>query len=179
VSITLIKKYALTKATNRDWKSVADILNKLTETIIDETHWTFGLMMTQGKLPEMLVVGVAKAVDDAGTVNPLMKSAFTAFSTTGIQLHTPERQALIDAIGVGLPAEAVALVKSLGIRTVPILSNPITEDECKNLWYEDNRSSSLAQTFASVQQYVSENSDVTLKSVITKFDEELSKYWEA
>ena len=133
----LIRQHALLAAQAGNWLSVASTLNDLTRTITDHTHWSFGLMMSQGQLPEQLVVGVAAAVKTDAQINPLMESAFIAFSTTGLQLHTPERQAMIDAIGAGLPAEAVAAVKSLGVRVVPFLKSPVTAEQCHAAWDAD------------------------------------------
>ena len=131
----MIKQHALADAQAGNWSSVAATLNALTQVATDQTHWSFGLMMSQGQLPEQLVVGIAAAVKAAAQVNPLMESAFIAFSTTGLQLHTPERQAMIEAIGAGLPWEAVAAVKALGVRTVTVVAT--TADLCRNLWDGD------------------------------------------
>ena len=128
---SLIKEHASEAATKGDWESVAKIINGLTQTISDPTQWSFGLMMSQGNLPQMLVAGIADAVKKAGQSNSLIDSAFIAFSTTGIQLHTPERQAMIDAIGAELPVEAVAAVKALGVRTVLVYGSEVTAEQCQ------------------------------------------------
>ncbi len=130
--INLIRQHALVDAEAGNWSEVAKTLNALTTAVIDTTHWSFGLMMSQGQLPSDLVTGIATAVKTAAAANPLMESAFIAFSTTGLQLHTDERQAMIEAIGVGLPSEAVAAVKSLGRRTAATITT--TAAACQAEW---------------------------------------------
>jgi hypothetical protein len=130
--IDLINQHASQAAQAGDFAGVAATLNSLRTSVSDTTHWSFGLMMTQGQLPADLVAGIAAAVRSAGAANPLMDSAFIAFSTTGLELHTAERQVMIDTIGAGLPPEAIAAVKSLGVRSVPTVVT--TEDECRRAW---------------------------------------------
>jgi hypothetical protein len=128
----MINQHALADAQAGKWDAVAAALNALRSDIVDQTHWSFGLMMSQGQLPQELVVGIATAVKTAASVNPLMESAFIAFSTTGLQLHTSDRQAMIESIGAGLPSEAVAAVKSLGVRSAPVITT--TADDCRKAW---------------------------------------------
>lgn len=132
--MNLIREHALADAEAGNWSAVASTLNALTRQVNDATHWSFGLMMSQGGLPEQLVTGISDAVDAASQVNSLMKSAFIAFSTTGLQLHTDERQAMIEAIGAGLPSEAVAAVKALGRRTVPVITTDAAA--CESAWVQ-------------------------------------------
>jgi len=128
----LIREHALADAQAGKWDAVAVTLNALRSEIVDQTHWSFGLMMSQGQLTQELVVGIAAAVKTAAVVNPLMESAFIAFSTTGLQLHTSDRQSMIESIGAGLPSEAVAAVKALGVRSAPVIVT--TADDCKKAW---------------------------------------------
>lgn len=141
----LVNQHALADAQSGDWDAVAATLNALRSEVVDEMHWSFGLMMSQGQLPQELVVGIAAAVKTAAAVNPLMESAFIAFSTTGLQLHTAERQSMIESIGAGLPSEAVAAVKSLGVRSVPVIST--TAEQCQSA-YESAR---LSQQWSTLQ----------------------------
>jgi hypothetical protein len=128
----LINQHALADAEAGNWDAVAATLNALRSEVVDQTHWSFGLMMSEGQLPQELVVGIAAAVKTAAAVNPLMESAFIAFSTTGLQLHTSDRQAMIESIGAGLPSEAVAAVKSLGVRSAAVITT--TADGCRKAW---------------------------------------------
>lgn len=132
--INLIRQHALADAEAGNWSAVAATLNALTTPVIDTTQWSFGLMMSQGNLPPELVTGIAAAVKAAAASNALMDSAFIAFSTTGLQLHTDERQTMIEAIGAGLPSEAVAAVKTLGRRTVPQVATDA--ESCESAWVQ-------------------------------------------
>jgi hypothetical protein len=143
-----IRQHAITDAQSGNWQAVAATLNSLTQQVIDETSWSFGLMMTAGRLPADLVTGIAGAVKAAASVNPLMDSAFIAFSTTGLQLHTAERQQMIEQIGAGLPAEAVAAVKALGVRTVPLVST--NAEQCQAAW-ESAQAEAAAQQAAAIR----------------------------
>jgi hypothetical protein len=139
--VNLIRQHALADAEAGNWSAVAATLNALTTPVTDTTHWSFGLMMSQGSLPPDLVTGIASAVKTAAASNALMDSAFIAFSTTGLQLHTDERQAMIDAIGAGLPSEAVAAVKALGRRTVSTITT--TAAACEAEWVRSLASAEL------------------------------------
>jgi hypothetical protein len=130
-----IRQHALADAEAGNWAAVAGTLNSLREPVLDETHWSFGLMMSRASLPAELVTGVAGAIQSAGQVDPLMASAFIAMSTTGLQLHTADRQAMIEQIGAGLPSEAVAAVKALGVRSDAVIST--TAAECEAAWAAD------------------------------------------
>lgn len=125
----LISIHATELAANGDWQAVADVLNALTQIVTDETHWTLGLIQAHPQLGIDVARGIAGAVKKAAESDPLMEGVLLALSTTGIQLHTPERQTIIDQIGAGLPAEAIAGIKSLGIRTVPVVET--TAEECQ------------------------------------------------
>ena len=65
-----------------------------------------------------LVVGT---VDAAGASNPLLRSSFVALSTTGMQLHTPERQGMIDMLAAAgsWPDVVRDAIKALGGSMVP------------------------------------------------------------
>lgn len=132
--INLIREHALEDAQAGNWSAVAETLNSLTQTVTDTTHWSFGLMMSQGNLPPELVTGIASAVKTAAAANPLVESAFIAFSTTGLQLHTDERQAMIQAIGAGLPSEFVAAVNALGRRTASVVTTDA--EACESAWIQ-------------------------------------------
>lgn len=167
----LINQHALADAQAGNWDAVANALNDLRSQIIDQTHWSFGLMMSQGQLPQELVSGIAAAVKTAASVNPLMESAFIAFSTTGLQLHTAERQSMIESIGVGLPSEAVAAVKSLGVRSASVVTT--TADECRKAWTvsETRRTVNLLAAKATAVNAWCDALDIT-----TKTPEEVQAY---
>lgn len=79
------------------------------------TQWSFGLIETQ--LDADTARTLAGVIQAAAATDPLMASAFTAMSTTGIELWSDARQAMIDDIGTaaGMTVEQVAQVKALGV----------------------------------------------------------------
>ena len=106
-------------------EEIAAILQTLTDTITDPTAWTIGAIANQS--PEL--AGKLELSLDAMRVAgiPFAGSTLTAASTVGLQIHTPQRQGLIDQLAAAsqsLPeplrwdAEFVAAIKSLGIRDV-------------------------------------------------------------
>ena len=90
-------------------------LQAVTVEVPNTTAWTFGAIeATIDAATARLIAGVVQA---AGQSDPLMSSAFVALSTTGLQLHTAARQALIEQIGqaAGMTADQIAVVKELGL----------------------------------------------------------------
>ena len=99
-------------------KTVSEIVVLLqAETIRHDnlTQWTFGLIEAQ--INEATARTLAGVIQAAAATDPLMASAFTAMSTTGIELWSDARQAMIDDIGTaaGMTVEQVAQVKALGV----------------------------------------------------------------
>jgi len=162
--IDLITQHANDEAIAGKWGIVANRLNELKTTIVDTTHWSFGLMMRQGQLSQELDAGVALAIKEAGKVNPLMESAFITLSTTGLQLHTDDRQGMIEAIGVGLPTEAVQAIKSLGIRDVAVVVT--TANECKLTWDNQQITSVWNARSAVVAEGIHEGTITTIEQII-------------
>jgi hypothetical protein len=79
------------------------------------TQWSFGLIETQ--LDASTARTLAGVIQAAAASDPLMASAFTAMSTTGIELWSDARQAMIDTIGTaaGMTLTQIAQVKALGV----------------------------------------------------------------
>jgi hypothetical protein len=79
------------------------------------TQWSFGLIETQ--LDADTARTLAGVIQGAGASDPLMAGAFTAMSTTGIELWSDARQALIEAIGTAasMTITQIAQVKALGV----------------------------------------------------------------
>ena len=79
------------------------------------TQWSFGLIETQ--IDAETARTLAGVIQAAAATDPLMAGAFTAMSTTGIELWSDARQAMIEQIGTaaGMTAAQVAQVKSLGV----------------------------------------------------------------
>jgi hypothetical protein len=79
------------------------------------TQWSFGLIETQ--IDAETARTLAGVIQAAAATDPLMAGAFTAMSTTGIELWSDARQAMIDTIGTaaGMTADQIAQVKALGV----------------------------------------------------------------
>jgi hypothetical protein len=94
---------------------IVDLLQAETIRQNNLTQWTFGLIETQ--LDASTARTLAGVIQAAAATDPLMASAFTAMSTTGIELWSDARQVMIDTIGTaaGMTVEQVAQVKALGV----------------------------------------------------------------
>jgi uncharacterized protein (DUF433 family) len=111
-------------------KSPAEILVELqsqVNIVENKTAWTIGLM--QSEIGPDLTYMVAEIIKNAGETNPVIYSAFIALSTVGLQLYTPDRQAMIEMLGAGnLTAEQIATVKSLGVVSTPKYTDLTEQD---------------------------------------------------
>jgi hypothetical protein len=94
---------------------IADLLRAESVRHNNLTQWSFGLIETQ--LDADTARTLAGVIQSAAATDPLMASAFTAMSTTGIELWSDARQAMIEAIGTaaGMTADQIAQVKALGV----------------------------------------------------------------
>jgi hypothetical protein len=94
---------------------IVDLLRAESVRQNNPTQWSFGLIETQ--LDADTARTLAGVIQAAAASDPLMASAFTAMSTTGIELWSDARQAMIDDIGTaaGMTVEQVAQVKALGV----------------------------------------------------------------
>ena len=114
----MIANYSDIEVYLAEGKTVSEIVVLLqAETIRHDnlTQWTFGLIETQ--INATTARTLAGVIQSAAATDPLMASAFTAMSTTGIELWSDARQAMIDDIGTaaGMTVEQVAQVKALGV----------------------------------------------------------------
>jgi len=134
--ISLIQQHAQAQAQDEQWSEVASVLNATTVAVRNPKQWTLGEI--EQSLGADAACIIAKAIKDAAAVDPLMESAFVAVSTSGIQLHTDERQALVASIGqqAGWPAEQIAAMQALGL----VRKSPadvaglgvVTADQCRD-----------------------------------------------
>ena len=94
---------------------IAVLLREQNVRVDNNQAWTLGLIETT--LGEDTAMTLAGVIQQASQTNPLMASAFTAMSTTGIELHSDARQAMIEQIGTaaGMTADQIAQVKALGV----------------------------------------------------------------
>ena len=134
----LIEQYALPEATAGDWVACAAILNDPTISEPNDHAWTFGeLIDSEGIANMQLVAGTIQA---AGAADAIMNSAFIALSTTGLRLDSPDRQDLIDQLGVAgsWPQTLTDSIKQCGLKMTspsPIL---VTAEECDDAWTVHN-----------------------------------------
>jgi hypothetical protein len=130
----LIQQYALSQATAGDWAGCAEILNDPTISVPNNHAWTFGeLIDSQGIANMQLVAGTIQA---AGAADAIMNSAFIALSTTGLRLDSPDRQALIDQLGVAgsWPQTLIDSIKQSGLQIEPPSPSVVTAQECEDAW---------------------------------------------
>ena len=94
---------------------IADLLRAESIRQNNFTQWSFGLIETQ--LEAETARTLAGVIQTAAATDPLMASAFTAMSTTGIELWSDARQVMIDTIGTaaGMTLDQIAQVKALGV----------------------------------------------------------------
>lgn len=150
----LINQYAATEANAGDWQGVVDKLNTPSIVILDDTKWTLG--MIQLKLGVDPARTMAAGVKAAGDIDPIVGSAYIAMSTVGLQLHTDERQAMVDVVGqsAGWSSDLIKSLKELGKKIIsPVeqagLPAP-TEAECQAAW----ESQELDQQWTTLQNEV-------------------------
>jgi len=132
---------------------IVDLLQAETIRQNNLTQWTFGRIQTQ--LDEATARTLAGVIQAAAAVDPLMASAFTAMSTTGIELCSDARQALIDAIGTaaGMTVEQVAQVKALGV-TYTAFDADATVESVQSLIDKEAKRTIQATTIASLQDVI-------------------------
>jgi hypothetical protein len=176
--IDLIRQHALAAAEAGDWSSVASTLNGLTRVEPITKHWTLGdITALPGGME--LAAGIASALVAKGAEgqpdSALFQSVFVAMSTTGVQLHTAERQAIIEAAANGkFPPEAVAAIKSLGQKVTPVLDTPATAESAKAAWDDSLDAEKLSAIRARV---INATALANERMTIDQTDEERAAVW--
>jgi hypothetical protein len=117
------------------------------------TQWSFGLIETQ--IDAETARTLAGVIQAAAATDPLMASAFTAMSTTGIELWSDARQAMIDTIGTaaGMTADQIAQVKALGV-TYTAVDADATVESVQSLIDDNAKKTIQATTIASLQNVI-------------------------
>jgi hypothetical protein len=163
----LIKQHALADAQAGNWSDVAAILNAPTVEVRNPKSWTMAdLIGLVGVQPAALVGGTIQA---AGVSNPIFAGAWIALNVTGLQLHTDERQSMIDGLAAAgsWPAELTAAVKAAGL-TYTSLSDA-TAAQCEAAWVLSLKEASLSlvtNTAAEAARAEFRKSDSTPASII-------------
>jgi len=171
--IDLIKTHALTEAQSGDWSAVAAILNAATVEVRNPKSWTFadliGLVQAEGAA---LVGGTIQA---AGASNPIFASAWIALSVTGLQLHTDERQQMIDGLAQAgnWPDQLRDTVKAAGLTYTSLAD--ATAEECQAAWDTDQLSQiwTTALNDGGINQALAAGDRDALKSALTTLLESL------
>jgi hypothetical protein len=139
--VNLIKTHTLADAEAGDWVSVASTLNAQTVEVRNPKSWTMadliGLVGAEGAA---LVGGTIQA---AGATNPIFAGAWIALNVTGLQLHSDERQAMIDGLATAgsWPSGLTAAVKSAGLTYASLAGSAVTAAECQAAWAVDSLNS--------------------------------------
>ena len=171
--INLIRTHCLTDAQAGNWSAVAATLNAQTVEVRNPKSWTFadliGLVGAEGAT---LVGGTIQA---AGANNPIFASAWIALSVTGLQLHTDERQQMIDGLAIAgnWPSELTAAVKAAGLSYTSLAGDAVTADDCRKAWVvsETRRTVSLLSAKATAV-----NAWCDALDLATKTPEEVQSY---
>lgn len=143
----LINQHALTDAQAEKWDAVSVILNAKTVEVRNAKSWTMadliGLVGAQG------AALVGSTIQAAGASNPIFAGAWIALNVTGLQLHTDDRQQMIDGLSAagGWPAELAAAVKSAGLTYTSLAGEAVTAEQCQSA-YESHR---LAQQCSTLE----------------------------
>jgi len=135
--IDLIKEHALEEAQSGNWQAVATILNAPTVEVRNPKSWTFAdLIGLVGPEGAALVGGTIQA---AGATNPIFASAWIALSVTGLQLHTDERQQMIDGLALAgnWSSELTTAVKSAGLTYTSLAGSTVTAQQCQIAYQTD------------------------------------------
>jgi hypothetical protein len=130
--IDLIKTHALAEAQAGNWAGVAAILNAPNVELRNPKSWTMADLITLLGAESAAVVG--GTIQAAGATNPIFDGAWLALNITGLQLHTDERQAMIDGLAAAgnWPDQLRDTVKAAAL-TYTSLSNA-TADDCQKTW---------------------------------------------
>jgi hypothetical protein len=148
--IDLIKTHCLNDAQAGNWSAVSAKLNAQTAVVRNPKSWTMadliGLVGAEGAA---LVGGTIQA---AGASNPIFAGAWIALNVTGLQLHSEERQQMIDGLASAgtWPNELRDAVKAAGVTTEPLVV--ASANSCEAAWaiYKINQRRQAWDTLSAV-----------------------------
>ena len=132
---------------------IAVLLREQNVRVDNNQAWTLGLIETT--LGEDTAMTLAGVIQQASQTNPLMASAFTAMSTTGIELWSDARQAMIEKIGTaaGMTDDQIAQVKALGV-TYEAIDPDATPESVQSLIDAEAKRTIQSTTIASLQDVI-------------------------
>lgn len=139
----LINTHAAEAAAASNWSAVAAILNAPTVAVRNDKSWTMADLITLvGDQGAAFIGGTIKA---AGATNPIFDGAWIALNVTGLQLHTDERQSMIDGLASAgnWSPELTAAVKAAGVTYTSPAGETVTAEQCQAAWTEHQRSNLL------------------------------------
>ena len=124
----------MTDAQAGNWSAVVATLNAQNVVVRNPKSWTFadliGLVQPEGAA---LVGGT---IQTAGATNPIFASAWIALSVTGLQLHTDERQQMIDGLAAAgnWPDQLKNAVKAAGVTYTSLAGETVTAEQCQTAY---------------------------------------------
>ena len=94
---------------------IVDLLQAESIRVDNHTMWTFGLI--EAEINYATAAQLASVIKSASVTTPIIEGAFTAMSTSGIELFSDSRQGMIEQIGTeeGMTVEQIAQIKALGV----------------------------------------------------------------
>lgn len=145
--IDIIKTHALAEAEASNWSAVAALLNAQTVEVRNDKSWTMADLITYLGPESAAIVG--GTIQAAGVANPIFAGAWLAINITGLQLHTDERQAMIQSLATeaGWPAELTSAALSAGLTYTSLAGTVVTAEQCSEAW----ESNALSQQWATAQ----------------------------
>jgi len=135
--IDLIKTNALASAQAGNWSAVAATLNAQTVEVRNPKSWTMADLITLLGAESAAVIG--STIQAAGVANPIFAGAWLALNITGLQLHTDERQAMIDGLAAAgdWPDGLRDAVKAAGLLHRSLAGSTVTAEQCQAVWNQD------------------------------------------
>jgi hypothetical protein len=171
--IDAIKTHALTEAQSGDWSAVAAILNAPTVEVRNPKSWTMADLI--GLVGAQSAATVGGTIQAAGANSPIFAGAWIALNVTGLQLHTAERQAMIDGLAAAgsWPDQLRDTVKAAGL-TYTSLSDA-TAEQCQAAWDTDQLSQiwTTALNDGGINQALAVGDHAALRSALTTLLESL------
>lgn len=135
--IDLIKTHALAAAQAGNWTAVAATLNAQTVEVRNPKSWTMADLITLLGAESAAVVG--GTIQAAGSTNPIFAGAWLALNITGLQLHTDERQVMIEGLAdaAGWPVGLKAAALAAGLTHTSLAGSTVTAEQCESTYETD------------------------------------------